>query len=114
MAGNGRGLYVLRWAVVGVAILYSGAIFACRRCYRLAYRCQREDSYSRAMRRVNKIRHRLGWEPGILNNRGWKPKGMHWDTFDRLTAQHDALVTKSLAEMARQIGKLQKWVPNLD
>jgi len=34
----------------------------------------------------------LGWEPGCLNGHGEKPKGMRWDTFERLAAQHDACV----------------------
>ncbi|MGH8579130.1 MAG: hypothetical protein ACREVK_03055 [Gammaproteobacteria bacterium] len=42
-------------------------------------------------------------EPGILNGNGWKPKGMHWRTFERLTAEHDAFVGASLAAMARRL-----------
>jgi hypothetical protein len=33
-----------------VAILYGGAIFACRHCHKLAYACQRETDDDRAMR----------------------------------------------------------------
>jgi hypothetical protein len=72
-----------------VAILYGGAIFACRRCHQLAYQCQRETADDRATRRANTIRRRLGWKPGFLNGEGGKPKGMHWRTFDRLRAEHD-------------------------
>lgn len=87
-----------------VAILYGGAIFACRHCYRLAYLSQRETDDDRAARRADRIRERLGWEPGILNGSGLKPKGMHWRTFERLTAEHDAFVEESLAGMARRFG----------
>jgi len=80
-----------------VAILYSGGIFACRRCYRLTYPCQREVDYNRLARRANKLRDKLDWEPGCLNGPGGKPKGMHWRTFDRLTAQHDAFVQCAVA-----------------
>jgi len=87
-----------------VAILYGGGIFACRHCYRLAYPCQREAADDRAARRADRIRERLGWKAGILNPNGWKPKGMHWRTFERLKARHDDFVGVSLAGMARRIG----------
>jgi hypothetical protein len=54
------------------------------------------------------IRRRLGWEPGILNGSGLKPKGMHWRTFERLQAEHDAHVAQSLAGIAARLGLLRK------
>lgn len=87
-----------------VAILYGGTVFACRHCHDLAYQCQRETGDDRAMRRAETIRQRLGWEPGIANPRGGKPDGMHWRTFERLKAQHDAHVAVSLAGMAQWLG----------
>jgi len=83
-----------------VAILYGGSIFACRHCHRLAYASTREEAGDRAARRADRVRSRLGWEPGILNGNGWKPKGMHWKTFDRLTAEHDRLVNRSMRAIA--------------
>jgi hypothetical protein len=93
-----------------VARLYVGGagIFACRYCYGLAYACQRESADDRGARRADKIRDRLGWEPGILNGPGGKPKGMHWRTFDRLTAQHEAFVGISLAWMATPLRLLER------
>ena len=79
-----------------VAILYGGSIFACRHCLQLAYASQREHPDERALRKADRIRAQLGWKPGIANGNGWKPQGMHWKTFDRLVAQHNALVQKSL------------------
>lgn len=87
-----------------VAILYSGGIFACRHCYRLVYPSQREKLDDRATRRADKIRARLDWEPGILNGDGLKPKGMHWKTFERLSAQHDALVQLALSVASLRFG----------
>ena len=87
-----------------VAILYGGSTFACRHCHQLAYQSQREVAYDRAARRADRIRDRLNWEPGILNGGGDKPKGMHWRTFERLKARHDAHVAVSLAGMADQLG----------
>jgi hypothetical protein len=82
-----------------VAILYGGAIFACRHCYRLTYASSREDSGDRATRRADRLRARLGWEPGILNGEGGKPKWMRWRTFERLAAQHEDLMGRSMQQM---------------
>ncbi len=86
-----------------VAILFGGSVFACRHCHKLVYACQRETTDDRALRRAGRIRNRLGWPAGIANPDGDKPKGMHWRTFERLTAEHDAFVQISLAGLA-------KWV----
>lgn len=96
-----------------VAILYGGAIFACRHCYRLAYTSQRETADDRAARRANRIRRRLGWEPGILNGNGLRPKGMHWRTFERLRAEHDAFVQASLVGMAERFGLMNRRLSGL-
>jgi hypothetical protein len=93
-----------------VAVLYGGATFACRHCYRLAYESQRETAGDRAIRRADAIRHRLGWQAGILNPDGWKPKGMHWRTFWRLKAEHDRLKGAGLEGMARQLGLIEARV----
>jgi hypothetical protein len=92
-----------------VALLYIGGsgIFACRHCYQLAYACQRETPDDRSARRADKIRDRLKWKRGILNGKGCKPKGMHWSTYQRLTAQHDAYVDVSLVGIARRLGILK-------
>jgi len=70
---------------------------------------QRETGYNRMARRANKLRDKLGWEPGFLNGNGGKPKGMHWSTFERLTAQHDAFVQASLAKIAARYRLPQPW-----
>ncbi len=94
-----------------VAILYGGAIFACRHCHRLAYPSQREPPHDRAARRADKIRARLGWEPGILNGPGWrKPKGMHQRTYERLSAEAQEWTALSLAGMMQRFGVgLEEW-----
>ena len=38
---------------------------------------------------------------------GDKPKGMHWRTFERLQAEHDAHVAQSLAGIAATLGMLR-------
>lgn len=84
------------------AVLYGGALFACRHCYNLAYPSQRENLDNRATRQAEKIRNRLAWEPGFLNGEGFKPKGMHWKTYYRLCYKHNYLVRISLSEASRK------------
>src|SRR5437763_480359 len=66
-----------------VSMLYSaGASFLCRHCHQLVYRSQRQDELGRIIRRADKLRVRLGGEPG------WRipdpPKGMRKGIYDRL------------------------------
>ena len=50
---------------------------ACRHCFNLAYPTQNGDKCDRAWARINKLEARL------KENR-YRPKGMHWDTFQRI------------------------------
>ena len=101
-----------------MALLQRGRVFACRQCNRLAYRSQREADDDRATRRADTIRRRrrrrLGWEPGILNGNGLKPKGMHWRTFDRLQCEHDAHVNAAWAGMAAKLGLLNRRLEDIE
>ena len=91
-----------------VAILYGGGIFACRHCYRLAYESQREAAHSRALCRARKIYARLSGDPNCLDMPD-KPKGMHWRTYERLSAAAEAAEALSWAGMAY---KLKLWPAN--
>lgn len=82
-----------------VAVLHGSHVIACRACHRLAYRSQRESLVDRSTRRADKLRTRLGWEPGVLNESGGKPKGMHWQTYRRLQSRHDALVSRAVTAL---------------
>ena len=93
-----------------VAVLYGGSVYACRHCHKLAYRTQREKAHERAGSKADKLRDRLGWDAGILNGNGGKPKGMHLATFDRLEAQHDALVSQLLAGVLAKFGPLRDLI----
>lgn len=86
-----------------VAILYGGRMFTCRHCAHLVYQSQREQPFERAIRKAERIRERLGWQPGILNGDEWKPKGMHWKTFETFGARHRELVSLSLSGIFEQL-----------
>ncbi len=92
-----------------VAVLYArGRYFACRQCGGLGYATQKEGAGDRASTKADKLRKRMGWRAGILNDDGGKPKGMHWKTYQRLKSQYDALVKVSLHDMSRKLGLLHK------
>lgn len=94
-----------------VAILYGGKHFLCRHCHNLAYPCQREELADRALRRANKIRVRAGWEPGIANFYGERPKGMHDTTYLRLMEEHlHHLRVSCMAFRARVGGMADQFV----
>jgi hypothetical protein len=78
-------------------------------CYCLAYASSREDAADRTARRADSLRARLGWEPGILNGDGSKPKWMRWRTFDRLSAKHDALVGHSMQASMLKLGRFKDF-----
>ena len=74
-----------------VAVLYGADIkFLCRHCYRLPYASQGEDYLDRMQRRVDKIGRKL--DPDCEEGEFYyKPKGMHWKTFNRLTSANNRL-----------------------
>jgi len=94
-----------------VAVIYGkGRLFSCRQCKGLGYASQAEADDDRAARQADRIRKRLGWMPGILNGPGDKPKGMHWRTFHRLVAEHDAWVAVTLVGMRRRMGLINRML----
>jgi hypothetical protein len=77
-------------------------------------RLVRSGPGDRATRRAGKLRERLGWEPGILNCSGGKPKGMHWRTFERLPGEHDGHDNAAMAGTAAKLGLLGGWPGEID
>ena len=86
-----------------VAILYGGAIFACRQCRHLAYGSSRENARDRAIRAAEKLRGRLGWKAGIANAEGDRPKWMRWRTFQKLKRQHDRFVARAVGMLVAEL-----------
>lgn len=68
--------------------LPSGALyFRHRKAYRMAYRSQNEQPYERYLSKAQDIRLRLGGPVSTLDYFPDKPKGMHWKTYERLSAE---------------------------
>lgn len=67
------------------ALLYcTGELFACRRCYGLAYASQQETTMLRGMSQAQKMRERLGGSANLCESFPKKPTRMHWRTYERL------------------------------
>lgn len=90
------------------AIVYSGPKFLCRHCHKLIYPSQRENDGYRTIRQADAIRKRLGWQIGIANPEGGKPKGMHWCTFKHLKAQHDTFANAAWTEMELRLVQMEQ------
>ena len=76
-----------------VAILYAGATrFACRTCLHLNYQTQHQEPHERLAKKAHRLRDQLGFPTGFKNGGGPKPKGMHWSTYERLSAKAEAAV----------------------
>ncbi|MGI4981304.1 MAG: hypothetical protein ACRYHB_13035 [Janthinobacterium lividum] len=74
-----------------VATLFGGRIYACRRCYGLAYLSQRQSQSDRATDRAERILKRLGWDDilTIFDPAPERPKGMHEQTYRKLAAEYE-------------------------
>ena len=73
-------------------VLYvKGADLACRCCLALRFESQHENRRTLLFRRLDKIRAKLGWQPGVLAPVGGKPSGMHWRTYRRLRGEVEQL-----------------------
>jgi hypothetical protein len=85
------------------ALLYgAGELFACRRCYGLAYASQQEAPRHRGMSRAQKIRMRLGGSANLCRPFPEKPKRMHWRTYLKLRARSMAAEADSYRLMMQR------------
>ena len=92
-----------------VAVLYgAGELFACRRCYGLAYASQHEDLQHRGLGKAQKIRMQLGGSPNMMEEFPNRPKGMHWRTYKLRRDTHDAAAARSMVGLTQFINRLQR------
>lgn len=89
--GGQRPYFVCPGIVSGVACrrqvvkLYCASrYYLCRHCYRLTHASRNEDRWDRALSRANKIRMKLGGQPGMGSIFPLRPKGMWQRTYDRM------------------------------
>ncbi len=88
-----------------VALLYgAGKYFLCRHCYNLTYASQQESQPFRLMRKAQNIRERLGGSSNLSEPFPWKPKNMHWKTYDRLREESEHANNLSWIIMGQRLG----------
>ena len=89
----------------------SDHVLACRRCHKLVYDSQRENSDDRALRRLSKLGRRLGAAHGVAEHVIWKkPKGMHWRIYDSLYLEYRQAEQAAYTSTAERLG----WIPRRD
>lgn len=97
-----------------VAKLYcAGRYYVCRHCGNLAYSSQREEAGSRALRRAQTIRERLGGSSNMFELFPPKPKGMHWCTYIRLQREAIQLGEISLAHVRERTGMMERMLEKI-
>ena len=91
-------------------MLYSaGASFLCRHCHQLVFRSQRQNELDRIIGRADKLRVRLGGEPG------WRipdrPKGMREATYERLLSallEADMIANEAFDTRLEQLEQMEE------
>ena len=74
--------------------LYCAGLYVCRHCIGANYGSQLQQPVDRLFSRADAIRQRLGWQRGIANPQGGRPRYMHASTYDRLLCEYNHLIQK--------------------
>lgn len=94
--GGGRRWFLCPHCGRRCGVLYMGYSVACRRCLNLVYPCQ-ADRYKRGWCLYWKILEKIG---GV---HGKRPKGMHRETFYRLTEKADKLCGRQALPILKRL-----------
>ena len=94
-------------------VLYGGRRFRCRRCVGLPYASQHERRDERLLTRAQDIRMRLGGSGSLMDFFPEKPKGMHWQTYERLRLVSERFAQASLIATARRFGMFKGELDDL-
>ena len=88
--------------------------FLCRRCHNLTYESQNEDKVDRLNRKMRKLRTKVGGNgEDLISPFPDKPKGMHWDTFDRLELKDFEADREKMRILSWQISTLESEIGRL-
>jgi hypothetical protein len=92
--------------LAGVLYLISRG-FVCRRCAGLGYDTQTRQPWERSALKAQRLRRRLGADPGLTHSLPPRPRGMHRRTYERLLAALGQSEQTVLAGMAQTLGRVQ-------
>lgn len=87
-------------------LIGAGARFLCRACHGLVHASSREGESDRVFRKMWKVKRRVGAELALGGFRGFRPKGMHQSTHERLLAELDALETAAMDDSYRMLMRM--------
>lgn len=60
------------------------------------------------------MRKELGWQVGIFNSNGGKPKGMHWKTYWRLYPSYNTHLSQALEGIGVKLGLTMKHLEKIN
>lgn len=107
LGGTRRWLICSKCSSRRQALYVKGNTLACRGCLKLRFDSQHENNRSRMIRRLAKLRAKLGWQPGPLSPFGSKPKGMHRQTYANLRRQVDTLTQTLFVDVRKWVNKVE-------
>lgn len=86
----------------------AGVRYLCRHCHNLVHGSTQERPGSRATRKNQKLRRKLGAEIGLGDWIGPKPKGMHWKTFETISARIHAAEAEVYDDMLVLLNRMKR------